>query len=1075
MTSNMAAQQPSSASNQSAQVDDSLPRPPINLGSQQLPLDGRQFSQDMVQATVPAGSGPFSLTFSSKQPMEKLHSPKDQISESVFRGLQQPHPQRTSKLQSGIEPLPRIQNQASANVGASFSLTPNKQQAQLESLQKLQTTLPLIAGSQQLSSVINKRLVKTELPVKVQADFESVRSKLRESLAAALATGSKEQNKQKFLEKNSIGDEKCLLKQAEVSSLQNEIDPLAEDGSSCDSLPNYFTSSRHIQKCDGNQGLPSEVSSSENFSDKKVADNICNVQEDLEKPDIVMDDVPFSIHSIMEDELLQGHGLHWASDFDSVNSDSMVNSAPKRPKLMDVDEKSVTKDSALKTCENLSVVIEAELFKLFGGVNKKYKEKGRSLLFNLKDASNPELIERVLSGDVSPERLCSMTAEELASKELSEWRQAKAEEFAQMVVLPDTDIDIRRLVKKTHKGEFQVEFDQDDGAHIEVGLGSEVLTKMLAKSNDVDQSSPRSNDKGLTLSRTHDLEKSNDLLRGDKSNSVGRNVSSRLDQRLPEKTDYIQDFMIEELKDTELLPPVVSLDEFMQALDSEPPFENLEVKNLKENPSSGDRDLDRPESESIHAYDSSGHKADSTSDISAIKLDSNLHSGHMHTKHAKEISSSNDSQVDYSYQKGDDNLKIDDAHAKHVARIPDSASKCNIIWEGFLQLNVSALSNVVSFFLSGERTSMQEWPSFLEVKGRVRLDAFEKFLQELPLSRSRTIMLVEFLWKEDSVESGRVHLSEAIHSYITDDRLGFAEPVPGVELYLCPSHPKTIAILANHLSKDLLESIQSVFNGLIGIVVWRRPHAIVSPRLSSHHHKHHGSSKIHSGSKKRHESMNHSSRRNPIPRPNDDEDDVPPGFGPPIVREDDDLPEFDFARGRSSHRAAASPSDHMRELIQKYGQGESTVKELGIPVQPWNDDDDIPEWNPNQNTKQMPKSMPLPPPPPPPQLHVYQQQQRNTQPFPINQNLMPPQFVQTPLHTPIQPQVGGMQPNNAMWSPVARGVPDGSLRPCHIGGQFSGGRPPGSGVGPRMVQGFGGGRTGLGFWRPDNNSGSKGF
>lgn len=42
---------------------------------------------------------------------------------------------------------------------------------------------------------------------------------------------------------------------------------------------------------------------------------------------------------------------------------------------------------------------------------------------------------------------------------------------------------------------------------------------------------------------------------------------------------------------------------------------------------------------------------------------------------------------------------------------------------------------------SGEKTSANEWLSSLEIKGRVRLDAFEKFLQELPLSRSRAVMV----------------------------------------------------------------------------------------------------------------------------------------------------------------------------------------------------------------------------------------------------------------------------------------------------------------------------------------------
>lgn len=47
----------------------------------------------------------------------------------------------------------------------------------------------------------------------------------------------------------------------------------------------------------------------------------------------------------------------------------------------------------------------------------------------------------------------------------------------------------------------------------------------------------------------------------------------------------------------------------------------------------------------------------------------------------------------------------------------------------------------VIFCFSGEKTPTNEWPSSLEIKGRVRLDAFEKFLQELPMSRSRAVMV----------------------------------------------------------------------------------------------------------------------------------------------------------------------------------------------------------------------------------------------------------------------------------------------------------------------------------------------
>ncbi|KAK8965092.1 hypothetical protein KSP40_PGU005371 [Platanthera guangdongensis] len=931
-----------------------------------------------------------------------------------------------------MKPLPRVQNEASVNIGTSCPFTYDKPQTQMGSLQKLQTTSTMaVAGSHHLSS-INKRPALAEVPAKVQGEDESVRSKLRESLSSALDTGSKEQNKSKSQGKKNIGEEEV-------------VDGSPRETSNC------LAFDKQDKNFDGDAGSGASI------GDRKEDDTICNVQDGQQKHDIVLDEVPCS-HSTMEDELLQGHGLSWAYDFTSVNEDSVLHSLPKRPKFVPVEENRDVKDIHPQTYANLAGQIEAELFKFFGGVNKKYKEKGRSLLFNLKDPSNPELRERVLSGDLSPRRLCSMTAEELASKELSQWRQAKAEEFAHMVLLPDMNVDIRRLVRKTHKGEFQVEVEQDEGAHSEVGLGLDVLSVPLAKCNEVDQA------------KSYDSEVSREVVQGDKSDSDERNVFHSSDPRFSEKTDYIQDFIVEEIKDTELLPPAVSLDEFMQALDSEPPFENLEVDNLQENSSPVDRNLPGPESIHVSESDGVGHDVGSTPDISPSMVSINIlgsqsHNDHFQTKHTKENFSN--SQAAYNYQKVDDELKIETDYEKQVLKIAESAPNCNSIWEGFLQLNVSALSNVISFFLSGEKTSVQGWPNFLEVKGRVRLDAFEKFLQELPLSRNRAIMIMEFRWKEDSPESGQLYLAEAIHSYIADERVGFAEPAAGVELYLCPPHSKLTSMLGNHLSKDLIDNVASVVNGLVGIVVWRRPHpTIVPPRVSSHQNKHAGgggSSKRQSGGSKKHQ------EGNPAP-PQEDIDDIPPGFGPRGSRDAEDLPEFDFSRGGKQHFAGRA---HVRELIQKYGQGGGNVRELGIPVQPWNEEEDIPEWNPNHNAKQMhlAQSQPMPPPH---QLHAYQQPQHFLMNRPPTQPVMQRPngpFLGALIRAPVQPQAGVMQQSLANpWWPAAQWMPDGgmlpggSIRPCHFGGYPSGA--------PRMVHGLGGANNGSGSWRPDNNSGS---
>lgn len=45
--------------------------------------------------------------------------------------------------------------------------------------------------------------------------------------------------------------------------------------------------------------------------------------------------------------------------------------------------------------------VEAAMYRQNGGVNPKYKSKYRSLIFNLRDASNPDLRRRVLSGEIS--------------------------------------------------------------------------------------------------------------------------------------------------------------------------------------------------------------------------------------------------------------------------------------------------------------------------------------------------------------------------------------------------------------------------------------------------------------------------------------------------------------------------------------------------------------------------------------------------------------------------------------------------------------------------------------------------
>lgn len=89
--------------------------------------------------------------------------------------------------------------------------------------------------------------------------------------------------------------------------------------------------------------------------------------------------------------------------------------------------------SALKTedeyitigadCEELGAQIEEAIYQEFRNTDMKYKNRVRSRIANLKDAKNPNLRRNVLCGNISPESLSRMSAEEMASDELREMRK----------------------------------------------------------------------------------------------------------------------------------------------------------------------------------------------------------------------------------------------------------------------------------------------------------------------------------------------------------------------------------------------------------------------------------------------------------------------------------------------------------------------------------------------------------------------------------------------------------------------------------------------------------------------------
>ncbi|XP_034464849.1 PHD finger protein 3 isoform X4 [Hippoglossus hippoglossus] len=107
---------------------------------------------------------------------------------------------------------------------------------------------------------------------------------------------------------------------------------------------------------------------------------------------------------------------------------------------------------------------ERELFHLYKDTDNKYKNKYRSLMFNLKDTKNNVLFKRVLEGEISPSNLIRMSPEELASKELAAWRQRENRHTIEMIEKDQREAERRPITKITHKGEIEIESQEPQKA-----------------------------------------------------------------------------------------------------------------------------------------------------------------------------------------------------------------------------------------------------------------------------------------------------------------------------------------------------------------------------------------------------------------------------------------------------------------------------------------------------------------------------------------------------------------------------------------------------------------------------------
>uniref|UniRef100_A0A0A9EY68 Uncharacterized protein n=1 Tax=Arundo donax TaxID=35708 RepID=A0A0A9EY68_ARUDO len=149
----------------------------------------------------------------------------------------------------------------------------------------------------------------------------------------------------------------------------------------------------------------------------------------------------------------------------------------------------------------------------------------------------------------------------------------------------------------------------------------------------------------------------------------------------------------------------------------------------------------------------------------------------------------------------------------------------------------------------------------------------------------------------------------------------------------------------------------------------------------------------------------------------------------------------------------------MRELVQKYG------KRSSVQAHPWDDDDDddIPEWNPNQQIRQpplplAPQQLPLPPPPLVQMVHPYHQQHY------LSPNALQPQVPISPLPQAYlrTQQLPLQQQPNTWWPANGVAAAGGAAQVTNIVQQPQYGIVPSN----SSLQGYDTGSVGGMAWRP---------
>ncbi|DBB00828.1 TPA: hypothetical protein ACH3X1_000756 [Trebouxia sp. C0004] len=443
--------------------------------------------------------------------------------------------------------------------------------------------------------------------------------------------------------------------------------------------------------------------------------------------------------------------------------------------------------------------------------DKEYRQKVRSLSYNLRDASNPELRARVLQGEVTPDRLVQMTPAEMASKELSQWRQRQLQESLRNSVL-----------------------DEEAAAKFSTAaaLAAKEKRNQMAKAN---------YDKGLL--------------------TAVDNVEAFAQPTAPIKETVHHDTKpsfrhLDSIDSAALRPPEVSSPnrppspahtgpsgEFAgdRSTLAHPKNEGVEVKPL-EGSSSGRGSGGSGGSASfnwasIKAHASKLAKDPEASDNRFKGFDEFMASAKaqaaIKTEPAPETlvtAQPEEEDQPYSPSKGvGPDADPDQPDLINLIASPDSLPRKEV-WQGKLHVPGMFRVHIVADMLAGSGDiGRMLTGSEVEVKGRVNLDKLTAFLEELRVSKSRTVSLGTIMPAHDASAADKTHLVELIEMYSSKQRTGVLDIETGLEAYIIPpchlvdrllQTAKKSAMLATHTSTSIPDGIED--SQLLLVVIHRK-------------------------------------------------------------------------------------------------------------------------------------------------------------------------------------------------------------------------------------------------------------